>query len=59
MTTVTDEEYREVAWIVIGRLTVSELLGDCVEALIESYKLDEDLFQTDKKLIGDEDVDTE
>lgn len=59
MVTVTDEEYRELAWIVIGRLSVSELLGDCVEALIESYKLDEDLFQTDKKLIGDEDVDTE
>lgn len=59
MTTVTDEEYREVAWIVIGRLTVSELLGDCVEALIETYKTDEDLFQTDKKFIGDEDVDTE
>ena len=53
MVTVTDEEYRELAWIVIGRLSVSELLGDCVEALIESYKLDEDLFQTDKKLIGD------
>ena len=59
MVTVTDEEYRELAWIVIGRLSGSELLGDCVEALIESYKLDEDLFQTDKKLIGDEDVDTE
>ena len=59
MVTVTDEEYRELAWIVIGRLSVSELLGDCVEALIESYKLDEDLFQTDKKLIGDEDGDTE
>ena len=59
MVTVTDEEYRELAWIVIGRFSVSELLGDCVEALIESYKLDEDLFQTDKKLIGDEDVDTE
>ena len=59
MVTVTDEEYRELAWIVIGRLSVSELLGDCVESLIESYKLDEDLFQTDKKLIGDEDVDTE
>ena len=59
MVTVKDEEYRELAWIVIGRLSVSELLGDCVEALIESYKLDEDLFQTDKKLIGDEDVDTE
>ena len=59
MVTVTDEEYRELAWIVIGRLSVSELLGDCVEALIEYYKLDEDIFQTDKKLIGDEDVDTE
>ena len=59
MTTVTEEEYRELAWVIIGRLSVSELLGDCVEALIESYKLDEDLFQTDKKLIGDEDVDTE
>ena len=59
MTTVTEEEYRELAWVIIGRLSVSELLGDCVDALIETYKTDEDLFQTDKKLIGDEDVDTE
>ena len=34
MTTVTEEEYRELAWVIIGRLSVSELLGDCVDALI-------------------------
>ena len=59
MTTVTEEEYRELAWVIIGRLSVSELLGDCVDALIETYKTDEELFLADKKLLGDEDVDTE
>ena len=59
MTTVTEEEYRELAWVIIGRLSVSELLGDCVDALIETYKTDEELFLAYKKLLGDEDVDTE
>ena len=59
MTTVTEEEFRELAWVIIGRLSVSELLGDCVDALIETYKTDEELFLADKKLLGDEDVDTE
>ena len=59
MTTVTEEEYRELAWVIIGRLSVSELLGDCVDALIETYKTDEELFLAEKKLLGDEDVDTE
>ena len=59
MTTVTEEEYRELAWVIIGCLSVSELLGDCVDALIETYKTDEELFLADKKLLGDEDVDTE
>ena len=45
--------------MIIGRLSGSELLGDCVDALIETYKTDEELFLADKKLLGDEDVDTE
>ena len=35
------EDIRAVAWEVVGRLSVSTLLQDCVEALVEAYNIDE------------------
>ena len=53
-----EEELRVVAWEVISRLTVSRLLEDCVEALVEAYQMDEELYITDKAMIEEEvDVD--
>jgi hypothetical protein len=49
-------EYREVAWEVISRLSVARLLEDCVEALVEAYQIDRDLYLTDKEMLVEEDT---
>ena len=51
-----EEELREVAWEVISRLSVARLLEDCVEALVEAYQIDGELYLTDKEMIDDEDA---
>ena len=51
-------EYRIVAWEVISRMTIARLLEDCVDALVEAYQMDEELYITDKAMIEEEvDVD--
>lgn len=49
------EDIRAVAWEVVGRLSVSTLLQDCVEALVEAYNIDEELYERDKTMVEDED----
>ena len=49
-------EYREVAWEVISRLSVARLLEDCVEALVEAYQINRDLYLTDKEMLVEEDT---
>jgi len=51
----SEEDLREVAWEVISRLTVGRLLEDCVEALVEAYQMDEELYITDKEMLDEED----
>ena len=51
-----EEELRGVAWEVISRLTVSRLLEDCVEALVEAYQIDEDLYISDRQMLEEEDA---
>ena len=50
-----EDDLREVAWEIISRLTVGRLLEDCVEALVEAYQMDEDLYRTDKEMLDEED----
>ncbi len=55
---MTDEleqeiEYRNVAWEVISRMSIANLLEDCVEALVEAYQLDAELYAIDKELVED------
>ena len=49
------EDIRAVAWEVVGRLSVSTLLQACVEALVEAYNIDEELYERDKAMVEDED----
>ena len=53
--THNEDDLREVAWEIISRLTVGRLLEDCVEALVEAYQMDEDLYRTDKEMLDQED----
>jgi len=53
--THNEDDLREVAWEIISRLTVGRLLEDCVEALVEAYQMDEDLYRTDKEMLDEED----
>ena len=55
--THNEDDLREVAWEIISRLTVGRLLEDCVEALVEAYQMDEDLYRTDKEMLDEEDSD--
>ena len=48
-------EYRIIAWEVISRMTIARLLEDCVEALVEAYQIDEELYITDKEMVESED----
>ena len=55
---MTDEleqeiEYRNVAWEVISRMSIANLLEDCVEALVEAYQLVAELYAIDKELVED------
>lgn len=54
MTDITEEEYRTVAWDIIGRLSIATVLQDCVDALVEAYQLDETLYYKDKEFIDEE-----
>jgi len=46
-----EDEMRSIAWEVIGGLSIAALLTDCVEALMEAYKADSDLYIQDKESI--------
>ena len=52
-----EEEMRGVAWEIIGGLSVSALLSDCSEALVEAYQADNELYQQDKQSVTNESVD--
>ena len=52
-----EEEMRGVAWEIIGGLSVSALLSDCAEALVEAYQADNELYQQDKQSVTNESVD--
>ena len=41
----------------IGGLSVSALLSDCAEALVEAYQADNELYQQDKQSVTNESVD--
>ena len=51
-----EDDMRNVAWDIVGHLTVSELLADCVEALVEAYKQDDELYHLDKEATQSDDV---
>ena len=55
----TEEEYQSIAWEMIGSVPISILLQDCVDALIEAYKEDEELYLKDKELVEEDDTTTE
>ena len=42
-----------MAWEVISRMSIANLLEDCVEALVEAYQLDAELYAIDKELVED------
>ena len=46
-----EDEMRTVAWEVIGGLSIAALLADCVEALVEAYQSDSDLYRQDKESV--------
>ena len=50
----TEEEYKNIAWEMIGLL-----LQDCVDALVEAYKEDEEIYLKDKELLEEDDTTTE
>ena len=52
-------EYRNVAWEVVTSLPVGQLLGDCVDALVEAYQLNEELYIADKQMLEEEDTKNE
>ena len=52
--THNEDDLRELAWEIISRLTVGRLLEDCVEALVEAYQMDEELYITDKEMLDEE-----
>ena len=60
MTTQTDEEreeeMREVAWEIVGNLSISALLSDCAESLVEAYKVHPELYLQDKLSLEEEDT---
>lgn len=52
----TEEEYQSIAWEMIGSVPVGILLQDCVDALIEAYKEDEEIYLKDKELVEEDDA---
>lgn len=46
-----EEDMRGVAWDIVEQLTVAEVLVSCVEALVETYKQDIELYHLDKAAI--------
>ena len=58
MTTQTDEEreqeMREVAWEIVGNLSIMDLISDCAESLVEAYKVNEELYLQDKLSLEEE-----
>ena len=55
----TEEEYKNIAWEMIGSVPIGLLLQDCVDALVEAYKEDEEFYLKDKELLEEDDTTTE
>ena len=55
----TEEEYKNIAWEMIGSVPIGLLLQDCVDALVEAYKEDEEIYLKDKELLEEDDTTTE
>ena len=55
----TEEEYKNIAWEMIGSVPIGLLLQDCVDALVEAYKQDEEIYLKDKELLEEDDTTTE
>ena len=55
----TEEEYKNIAWEMIGSVPIGLLLQDCVDALVEGYKEDEEIYLKDKELLEEDDTTTE
>ena len=48
------EEMVRVASALIGNMTIASLIQDCIDALIEAYNLDNDLYETDKQIVEEQ-----
>ena len=46
-----EEEMRSIAWEVVGNLSIASLLADCVDALVEVYKMDDGVYQQDRETL--------
>ena len=49
-------EMKQLAWTLVGNMSISAVIQDCVDALVEAYKMDEELFEADKELLQQDDA---
>ena len=47
-------EMTRIASVLIGNMTKASLIQDCIDALIEAYTLDNDLFEADKQIVEEQ-----
>ena len=47
-------EMTRIASVLIGNMTIASLIQDCIDALIEAYTLDNDLFEADKQIVEEQ-----
>ena len=47
-------EMTRIASVLIGNMTIESLIQDCIDALIEAYTLDNDLFEADKQIVEEQ-----
>ena len=47
-------EMTRIASVLIGNMTIASLIQDCIDALIEAYTLDNELFEADKEIVEEQ-----